>query len=213
MKTDNFIKAIILIGFLLLTCFQGKSQNNDLIRAKSTLQQIFSFYDAQHDHLLYETYPYKPDNKAVKHAGDTALTGRRVAYLWPASGVFSGVNALLKTTGDNQYRQMLEKTILPGLEQYYDSLRKPGCYQSYIFSAGPSDRYYDDNIWLALDFSESYALTGRSEYLKKAIETWKFIISGWDDQLGGGIYWCEQKKTIKEYLFQCTGFRSGLQTF
>ena len=86
---------------------------------------------------------------------------------------------------------------MPGLKQYYDSLRQPACYQSYIASAGNSDRYYDDNVWLALDFCESYKLTGNSEYLNKSIETWQFIISGWDDQLGGGIYWCEQKKQSK----------------
>lgn len=92
---------------------------------------------------------------------------------------------------------MLETTILPGLEQYYDSLREPACYQSYITSAGKSDRYYDDNVWLALDFCESYMLTHNPEYLKKSVETWQFILSGWDEQLGGGIYWCEQKKQSK----------------
>jgi len=92
---------------------------------------------------------------------------------------------------------MLEKNVVPGLEQYYDSLRKPGCYQSYIELAGKSDRYYDDNVWLALDFCESYILTHKSEYLRKSVKTWQFIISGWDDKLGGGIYWCEQKKQSK----------------
>jgi predicted alpha-1,6-mannanase (GH76 family) len=199
MNTNTFKKAIIilLIEFLLLSCFPGKSQNIELIRAKSILQQILSFYNAQHDHLFYEYYPYKPDNKASNQTGNNSITTRRVAYLWPVSGVFSGVNALFKATGDNQYRLLLENTIMPGLEQYYDSLRKPACYQSYISSAGSSDRYYDDNVWLALDFCESYKLTGNTEYLKKSIKTWQFIISGWDDQLGGGIYWCEQKKQSK----------------
>jgi rhamnogalacturonyl hydrolase YesR len=186
-----------LVGFLSLSCFQGKSQNNDLIRAKSTLQQILNFYDAKHDHLLYEYYPYKPDKKASNQADDNSMPGRRVAYLWPVSGVFSGVNALLKATGDDQYKQLLENITMPGLEQYYDSLRKPACYQSYIVSAGNSDRYYDDNVWLALDFCESYKLTGKPEYLKRSLGLWQFIISGWDDQLGGGIYWCEQKKQSK----------------
>jgi len=197
MKNKTELAAVALVGFLIFSGFQEKTVENDLIRAKATLQQIFSLYGAGHHHLLNETYPYKQDNKASYLAGDDTLTGRRVAYLWPTSGVFSGVNALLKTTGDKQYRQLLETDVLPGLEQYYDSVRKPACYQSYIVSAGKSDRFYDDNVWLSLDFCESYMLTKNPEYLKKSIETWQFVLSGWDEQLGGGIYWCEQKKQSK----------------
>lgn len=198
MNTNSFKKAFIifLVEFLWLSCIPGKSQDIELIRAKSTLEHILNFYDAGHDHLLYEYFPYKP-YKTSNQPGDISVQGKRVAYLWPFSGLFSGVNALLKATGDNQYKQMLENIIMPGLKQYYDSLRKPSCYQSYIASAGSSDRYYDDNVWLAIDFCESYKLTGNNEYLKKSVETWQFIISGWDDQLGGGIYWCEQKKQSK----------------
>jgi len=197
MKNKTKVALVVLAGFLVFSGFQGKAAENDFIRAKATLQQIFSLYGAGHHHLLNETYPYKQDNKASYLAGDDTLTGRRVAYLWPTSGVFSGVNALLKTTGDKQYRQLLETDVLPGLEQYYDSVRKPACYQSYIVSAGKSDRFYDDNVWLSLDFCESYMLTKKPEYLKKSIETWQFVLSGWDEQLDGGIYWCEQKKQSK----------------
>jgi hypothetical protein len=196
----NNIKKVIIIlfvGLLVLSGFRLNSKNNEVDRAKSTLQQIYSLYDAEHDHLLNEFYPAKPNNNVRYLAGKDTITVLRVAYLWPTSGVFSGVNALLKATGDKQYRQMLEKNVVPGLEQYYDSLRKPGCYQSYIELAGKSDRYYDDNVWLALDFCESYILTHKSEYLRKSVKTWQFIISGWDDKLGGGIYWCEQKKQSK----------------
>jgi hypothetical protein len=182
---------------MLFSGFQNKPKDNDLSHAKSTLVQILNLYDAGHDNLFYEFYPDKPNNKVTYLAGDDTITGKRVAYLWPTSGVYSAVNALLKTTGDKQYQALLEKKIIPGLDQYYDSLRNPACYQSYIVLTGKSDRYYDDNIWLALDFCETYRLTGKPEYLKRSIKTWEFILSGWDDKLGGGIYWCEQKKQSK----------------
>jgi hypothetical protein len=212
-----------------LTGFQGKPKNDDLSRAKSTLKQIFSLFDAGHDYLLNETYPVKPGNKVSYLAGNDTVTGQRVAYLWPTSGVFSGANALQKATGDKQYLRMLEKKVLPGLEQYYDSLRKPSCYQSYITLTGKSDRYYDDNIWLAIDFCELYMLTGKPEYLEKSVNIWQFVLSGWDDKLGGGIYWCEQKKQSKNTcsnapasvlalkLFEATGdssfFYRGLRIY
>ena len=57
--------------------------------------------------------------------------------------------------------------------------------------------FYDDNDWLAIDFCDLYALTKNKKYLEKAQTLYNYIYSGWDDVLGGGIYWCEQKKTSK----------------
>ena len=42
-----------------------------------------------------------------------------------------------------------------------------------------------------------YKTTGDKKYLEKAQTLYNYIYSGWDDVLGGGIYWCEQKKTSK----------------
>ncbi|MDB5328205.1 MAG: putative glycosyl hydrolase [Phycisphaerales bacterium] len=84
------------------------------------------------------------------------------------------------------------------------------------------DRYYDDNAWLVLDFLEGYELTGDKTLLKRARDTMKFILSGEDDKLGGGIYWHEQRKESKHTcinapaavcalrLYQITGEKSYL---
>jgi uncharacterized protein YyaL (SSP411 family) len=191
------IFSLLLVCTLSLTGFQAKPGDENLSSAKSTLKQIFILYNAGHNNLLNEHYPVKPDNKVSYLAGDDTVTGIRVAYLWPTSGVFSGVVALMETTGDKQYLKILEKKVIPGLNNYFDSQRNPPCYQSYITLTGRSDRYYDDNIWLAIDFCKLYKLTDNPAYLEKAVTLWQFVISGWDDNLGGGIYWCEQKKQSK----------------
>lgn len=194
----RFLVTCLGLGTFFYTAFcLSENKNNELQRAEILLNQIFKLYDAGYGNLLNETYPYNEENKITYLAGEDKLNGRRVAYLWPTSGVFSGVNALLKVTGNSKYQSILEEKIQPGLQHYFDSVRKPFCYQSYITEAGESDRYYDDNIWLAIDFCESFQLTGKQEYLDRSIQLWKFIISGWDGQLGGGIYWCEQKKKSK----------------
>jgi len=219
----------ILAGILMLYGFQGNPVSNDLKRAESTLQLILKMYDAGHDDLFNETYPVKPDNKVSYLADEDTIAKQRVAYLWPTSGVYSGINALLKATGSKEYLQLIERKVLPGLEQYYDSSRNPAGYQSYITATGKSDRYYDDNIWLAIDFCETYLLTRKPEFLERSISTWQFVISGWDEELGGGIYWCEQKKRSKNTcsnapasvlalkLFEATRdssyFNRGLQIF
>ena len=92
---------------------------------------------------------------------------------------------------------MLDNKVLPGLEEYLDTSRNPTGYASYISTAPQSDRFYDDNIWLGIDFTDAYLNTKEEKYLKKAQLIWKFVESGADDKLGGGIYWCEQKKISK----------------
>ncbi len=190
---EVFIPFVVVALLLLAGC--GNSE--DLDRADATLQQIITHYDAGHASLFNETYPYREDGRVTYLAGADTLQGRRVAYLWPASGLFSAVNMLLQSSGNEKYEALLDTLILPGLENYYDTSREPECYQSYIVQAGRSDRFYDDNIWIALDFLEAYKLTGRGEYLGRAKVLWEFIISGWDDKAGGGIYWNEQRKLSK----------------
>ena len=186
---------------LLLNIFVGvqiKAQANVYtLLAQNTLDSIYKYYPADEKYLLNETYPFNPKNVADYTASTDTIKKKRVAYLWPTSGVFSGVNALLRTTGDAKYRKILDSQVIPGLDLYFDSIRKPVCYQSYLTAEGRSDRFYDDNVWLAIDFAESYLETKDKKYLAKSEMIWKFVISGWDDKLGGGIYWCEQKKHSK----------------
>ena len=195
MRNLLFVTSVVLM-FGISGCAE-KQSTVELSHAEKTLEKIFNLYDAGHDHLFNETYPYQEGKKVTYLAGEDVLQGKRVAYLWPTSGMFSGVNALLKATGNQKYAQILQEEIIPGLENYYDDKREPFCYQSYIMQAGKSDRFYDDNIWLSIDFCESYQLTGKKEYLQKSIKLWQFIMSGWDDELNGGIYWCEQIKKSK----------------
>lgn len=51
------------------------------------------------------------------------------------------------------------------------------------------DFYYDDNAWICLQFLRAYDLLGDETYLEKAEELLTFFETGWDDVLGGGIYW------------------------
>jgi len=63
MKTTNCLKILVIFAglFLFCTAYGAEPENKNLLRAQTTLQQIFSLYDAGHDHLLNETYPYKAD--------------------------------------------------------------------------------------------------------------------------------------------------------
>ena len=103
--------------------------------------------------------------------------------------------------------------VLPGLREYADDRRRPFAYASYIRSAPASDRFYDDNIWLGIDFADLYAATRQRRFLDEAERIWLFVASGTDDRLGGGIYWCEQKKGSKNTCSNAPGAVLALKLY
>ncbi len=61
----------------------------------------------------------------------------------------------------------------------------------------PVDRYYDDNAWMVLALVEAYDVLGDPKLMGYATDALKYVLSGEDEKLGGGIYWREQKKESK----------------
>jgi hypothetical protein len=59
------------------------------------------------------------------------------------------------------------------------------------------DRYYDDNAWIVLALVEAFELKQDASLLDRADDTMKFVLSGEDDQLGGGIFWRERRRNSK----------------
>ena len=182
-----------------LTSAVGKTPGNTryLSIADSILSNVLNLYQTN-DGLLTETYPVNPNQKITYLADGTQQNGTlKASFLWPYSGMMSGCVALYKATGNKKYKKILEKRILPGMEQYWDNSRLPACYQSYPTKYGQHGRYYDDNIWVALDYCDYYQLTHKSASLEKAVALYQYIYSGWSDEIGGGIFWCEQQKEAK----------------
>lgn len=201
MKAKGFAALAAACVCLATSCMSpapANNQYNDLAIADSMLTNILSKYSVEKYGLLQETYPVNPDNQVTYLAeGTPQKRNQEVSFLWPYSAMLSGTISLYKTTGNEKYLKLLEERILPGLELYWDNIREPFCYQSYPMFNGESDRFYDDNDWLAIDFCDLYALTKNEKYLHKAKDLHTYIYSGWSDELEGGIYWCEQKKTSK----------------
>ena len=87
------------------------------------------------------------------------------------------------------------KAALEGLEDYAvtTSITTPsGRHKVTYYNAtkgGQGDFYYDDDAWICIQFLNAYELLKDPQYLEKAEETLKFLWTGWDDKLGGGIYW------------------------
>lgn len=92
------------------------------------------------------------------------------------------------------YRPLLS-AFFEGMEAYWDKDAPVPGYDAYFASPTGDDKYYDDNAWMALTFAEAFTLTGDRRYQQRAFAVQRFVISGWDEKLGGGIYWRQDKKS------------------
>ncbi|WP_108822989.1 glycoside hydrolase family 76 protein [Dysgonomonas sp. Marseille-P4361] len=220
MKKVHIVLWLAACCLLSFACEQKKGKgeevatNNNLERAEMTLDSLYKHYSVLETNLLRENYPFKDDYKATYLASEEQNDApNQYSYLWPYSGTFSAVYALFETSDDTKFRNTLDNKVLNGLEEYYDTKREPYGYASYINSAKESDRFYDDNVWLGIDFTDTYIKTKDQKYLDKAQIIWNFVMSGCDDKLGGGIYWCEQKKESKNTCSNAPGAVFALKLF
>lgn len=215
MKSLHFLLGITCIASLTGCVSSAQVEpNSNLDRARQTLDSLYLNYSVDNSSLLRENYPFDEQHTVTYLASEEqANIPNQFSYLWPYSGTFSAVNALFEATHDKKYKKLLDSRVLPGLEEYFDTQRVPNAYSSYIRTAPASDRFYDDNVWLGIDFTDTYQMTQEQKYLDKAQLIWKFIESGTDSILGGGIYWCEQKKESKNTCSNAPGSVLALKLF
>ena len=160
-------------------------------RADSVFQRVWKLYAIPNQPGLFkENYPSGGDVKLDYFQG--AEVGEKpVSFLWPFSGMYSAANVLVKFSAlEKKYQKYLD-TLAKGVLAYRDTSRLPVGYQAYPAILEKSDRYYDDNALVCIDYSEAYLNTKDEKYIDKAKEVFDFIISGWDDKLSGGVYWLE----------------------
>jgi len=112
------------------------------------------------------------------------------ATLWPLS---MWQSALIYAAQRDTQRYLptfrrLQKTLLA----YWDEKHSPPGFDAY---PGGNDKYYDDNAWMVLNYVQMYEMTRDRQWLKWAQDVHRFVWSGWDEQLGGGIYWHQSRKS------------------
>jgi hypothetical protein len=113
-------------------------------------------------------------------------------YVWRQAAAFSAVVGAARHE-PRTYRPIL-KQFFHGLNSYWDARAPIPAFEPAPTKGNGNDKYYDDNEWLVITFVEAYQLTGERAYLDRARETARFVASGWDDQLGGGIWWHQAHK-------------------
>lgn len=119
--------------------------------------------------------------KADGHEPDT---------VWGCGVMFS---ALVGGARHDERYGRLTRRYFRALDAYWDTAAEIPGYEP-APTQGGHDKYYDDNAWMVLTFAEAFEVTGDRRFLKRADETLKFVLSGWDDEAGGGIWWHEGHK-------------------
>lgn len=119
-------------------------------------------------------------------------TKRHPDFMWPNGVMFSALVAAARHEPET-YRPVMER-FFTSLDAYWDAKAKVPGYEPSPVSGGTGDKYYDDNAWMVLTFLEAYDLTKEERYRTRAEQALRFVLSGWDDRAGGGIWWHEAHK-------------------
>lgn len=59
-----------------------------------------------------------------------------------------------------------------------------------VMNLGSGDCFFDDNIWVARNYLRAYEILGDAWFLEEAIRVNNWVLSGWNEKLGG-IVWSE----------------------
>jgi mannose/cellobiose epimerase-like protein (N-acyl-D-glucosamine 2-epimerase family) len=129
------------------------------------------------------------------HAGIKPI---KPAFMWGAGVQLSALAAAARIDPERYAAPLTQ--YADALQEYWVVDRGVGGYD--VLPSSPNvdrdvDRYYDDNAWIVLAMIEAFDVTGKRKYLDRAEETMRFVLSGEDDHLGGGIYWRENRRRSK----------------
>lgn len=110
-------------------------------------------------------------------------------YVWGYGTYLEALHAAVVNNPADTKLQQQYKDYLAGLQAY--KMPEADCYTSE--HSGTGTVYYDDNMWLIMACYKAYQVLKDTAYLDQAEKLAAFCMTGWDDVLGGGIYWSDQK--------------------
>lgn len=132
-------------------------------------------------------------------------------FMW-ANGLQYGVLAEATRYEPAKYQQPLYE-FTKGLEKYWDKDAPVPGFDAYFASPDGDDKYYDDNAWLVIEFANAYRSTKDPQFLDWSRRTHNFVLSGWDEKLGGGIYWYQKKPDSKNTCINAPAAASALTLY
>lgn len=171
------LRSLLLIAsFLVLAGTLPAAEPNDYARRAREVTDY-----------THKTY-YDPDSGVYFKS----LSIKQPDYVWLQSVMLANLVAAARIEPET-YGPQLQK-YFTALDAYWDAKSKIPGYEPVRTSGNGNDKYYDDNAWMVIAFLEAYETNRDPRFLTRADETLKFVLSGWDEELGGGIWWHEKHK-------------------
>ncbi|MES2828751.1 MAG: glycoside hydrolase family 76 protein [Bacteroidota bacterium] len=195
--------TILLSAFsttLLFAQSQNKGfYNTELKSFDAALQK--NFYDKASGYYLVVLDPAQRENK------NGYL--REYTYLWSLCALYQAANEMEKLDP----KANLMAPLLKNMEAYYNPAPPKGGYTDYIMKLKPGERYYDDNQWIGITALDAYARKKKKADFEKGKEMYDFMMTGYNQVLGGGIYWKEGSTSSKNTCSNGPGVLVALQMY
>jgi hypothetical protein len=131
------------------------------------------------------------------------------SYLWPVCALVQAANEMEELDTSGTYME----PVMRAIDQYYNSNPPAPGYQAYVVKEEADARFYDDNQWIAIAYLDAYNRTGQKKYLDLSREIYRFMLTGYDEVSGGGLYWKEGDKTTKNTCSNGPGILVALQLY
>jgi hypothetical protein len=131
---------------------------------------------------------FLPEDGLYAHS----LNDRHVEFMWGNGVMFTALLGAARHD-PHTYSPIVEK-FFKAMDRYWDRLDAVPGYEPLPPRGRGNDKYYDDNAWMVIAFAEAYEMTHEKAYLDRAQQTMDFVLSGWDDKRGGGIWWHQGHK-------------------
>lgn len=155
----------------------------DFERARTAYEALETYFYRDDHGLFLEEYPREGGNP--------------YSYAWPFSQAMAATVDLYGARGRTSEFEDDVEDRLEALELYWHGEREPPGYDSYVRPplGGGGDKFYDDNLWLGLEFVRLYRLFGDEALLSRARQIFELTVYGWADDPSlpcpGGVYWTE----------------------
>lgn len=194
---------LFLSAFAGLAMAQKSTDNGPYSKEMKSLDAAIqkNFYDKATGRYFVVLDPAQRE-----HKGDYL---REYTYLWSYCAMYQAANEMEKLDP----KANLMEPLKTKMKEYYNAAPPAGGYTDYIMSLKPGERYYDDNEWLGISALDSYARTKKKSDLALGKEMYDFIMTGYDQALGGGIYWKEGDKGSKNTCSNGPGALVALQMY
>jgi uncharacterized protein YyaL (SSP411 family) len=200
-------KALLIVLFLTVYSSylhaQRKVSDGFYKKELKSLQNAIekNFYDKASGYYLVVVDPGQRENK------NGYL--REYTYLWSLCAMYQAANEIEKL----EPKANLMEPLIKNMAAYYDPAPPKGGYTDYIMKLKPGQRYYDDNQWIGITALDAYARKKQKSDLAKGKEMYDFMMSGYDQVLGGGMYWVEGDKGSKNTCSNGPGVLVALQMY